>query len=102
MAEGRGVRGRVNWKIRSDRYAPPCVKQIASGSLLYVHHGRAAPCSVMTSRGGTGWGLGSRPGTEGTCVFTELIHLVVWQQLTRQCKATALQLKQEEITVSLY
>ena len=65
MAEGRGVRGRVNWKIRSDRYAPPCVKQIASGSLLYVHHGRAAPCSVMTSRRGAGWGLAGEQTRDG-------------------------------------
>lgn len=63
MAEGRGVRGRVNWKIRSDIHAPPCVKQIASRNLLYVHHGRSPVlCDDLEGWDGVGAGKQTQDG----------------------------------------
>ena len=43
---GEGVGG-MNWEIRIDILTLPCVKQIASGNLLYST-GSSAWCSVMT------------------------------------------------------
>ena len=45
MGEGRG--GEMNWEIGIDICALPCVKQIASGNLLY-NTGSSAWCSMMT------------------------------------------------------
>ena len=42
---GRG--GGMNWEIGIDIYTLPCVKQIASGKMLYSA-GSSALCSVMT------------------------------------------------------
>ena len=42
---GRG--GGMNWEIGIDIYTLPCVKQIASGNLLYST-GSSAWCSVAT------------------------------------------------------
>ena len=39
--------GGTNWEGGTDIYTPPCVKQIASGKLLYST-GSSAWCSVMT------------------------------------------------------
>ena len=47
--------GGTNWEIRIDIYTLPCVKQIASGNLLYST-GSSAWCSVMTQMGGMGGG----------------------------------------------
>ena len=44
--EGEGKSG-MNWEIRIDIYTLPCVKEIASGNLLYSP-GSSAWCSVMT------------------------------------------------------
>ena len=44
----------MNWEIGIDVYALLCVKQIASGNLLYTA-GSSAQCSVMTWMGGMGW-----------------------------------------------
>ena len=47
--------GGTNWEIRFDINILPCVKQIASGNLLYST-GSSAQCSVMTQVGGIrGW-----------------------------------------------
>ena len=43
--------GGMNWEIRFDINILPCVKQIASGKLLYST-GSSVWCSVMTERGG--------------------------------------------------
>ena len=32
----RGVGGGMNWEMGTDVCAPPCVKQIASGNLLFL------------------------------------------------------------------
>ena len=37
----------MNWEIEMDMYTLPCVKQIASGNLLYST-GKSAQCSVVT------------------------------------------------------
>ena len=37
----------MNWEIGIDIYTIPCVKQIASGNLLYSAE-NSAPCSVVT------------------------------------------------------
>ena len=44
--EGEGEGG-MNWEIRFNINTLPCVKQIASGNLLYSS-GSSAQCSVMT------------------------------------------------------
>ena len=43
----------MNWEICIDIDTLPCVKQIASGKLLYST-GCSAQCSLMTERGGMG------------------------------------------------
>ena len=41
--------------------------------------------SVMTYRRRRGGGVGGRLKREGTYVYLQLIHVVVWQQLTQHC-----------------
>ena len=48
-----GRRGGMNWVIGIDIYTLPCVKQIASGKLLYST-GNSARCSAVTLRGWEG------------------------------------------------
>ena len=40
-----GKEGGMNWKMRMDIYTLPCIKQVASGNLLY-NTGSSARCSV--------------------------------------------------------
>ena len=47
---GKGEGG-MNWEIRFDINRLPCVKQIASGNVLYST-GSSAQCSVMTQMWG--------------------------------------------------
>ena len=47
--------GGMNWEIRIDVHVLPCVKQIASGNLLYST-GSSVQCSVMTEVDGIGGG----------------------------------------------
>lgn len=42
----RTLRG-VSWELEADLCAPPCVKQVASGTLLYSP-GSSTLCSVTT------------------------------------------------------
>ena len=49
----------MSWESRIDIYTLPCVKQLAGGRLLHST-GSSIRCSVITSRGGTGWGGGPR------------------------------------------
>ena len=42
-----GGEGGTNWEMRIDIYTLPCVKQTASGKLLYST-GSSARCSVVT------------------------------------------------------
>ena len=52
----------MDWESSTDTYTLPCVKDIASGKLMYST-GSSAWCSVMTYRGGIGvggWEGGSR------------------------------------------
>ena len=51
----------MNWEIGIDVYALLCVKQIASGNLLYTA-GSSAQCSVMTWMGGMGVVTGNSRG----------------------------------------
>ena len=83
--EGSGM----NWEIQIDMYTLLCVKQIASGNLLY-NTGSSAQCSVMTQMDRVGG------GREGIYVYIQLIHLIVQQKLTQHCKATILQIKKKE------
>ena len=57
----------MNWEIRIDIYTLPCVKQTASGTLLYST-GSSAQCSVMTERSGIGGEKGMLR-REGTYVY---------------------------------
>ena len=45
---------------------------------------QGTPCSVVTS-------IGRKSKNEGTYVFVRLIHFVLQQKMTQQCKATILQ-----------
>ena len=47
--------------------------------------GSLAWSSVMTYRRRRGGGVGGRLKREGTYVYLQLIHVVVWQQLTQHC-----------------
>ena len=58
-AMGGGGGGVMNWEIGIDILTLPCVKQIASGNLLYIT-GSSARCSVITYMGGMGGEGGSR------------------------------------------
>ena len=66
----------MNWEIRIN----PCVKRIASGTLLYST-GSSAWCFVMTYKGVMGCGREER---EREGVYIWLIHFIVQQELT-QC-----------------
>ena len=70
----------MNWEIRIDIYTLPCVKQTASGTLLYST-GSSAQCSVMTERSGMG-GMQGRLKRKGTYACIWLIHFVVQKKLT--------------------
>ena len=52
---------------------------------------------MITQKGVTG-GRGGNLKKEGTDVYTELIHIVVQQELTQQCKAVILSFKKEKKT----
>ena len=73
----------MNWEIRTDVCAPPCVKQIASKSLPLYSAGSAAQCSWWPR--GVGWR--GRSKREGTDIYIWLTHFIVQQKLTH-CKAT--------------
>ena len=83
--------GGMNWEIRIDIYTLPCVKQVASGNLVYST-GSPARCSVMTQMGGMGDG-GGRSKREGIQVYIQLIHFIVQKKLTQHCKAIILPIK---------
>ena len=60
----------TNWESDIDMYTIPCVKQIASGKLLYSP-GSSALCDDLEGWGG---GVGERYKREGTYVYRWLIH----------------------------
>ena len=68
----------------SEIYTLPCVKQIASGKLLY-NTGNSAWYFVTTKRGGME-GLGGRLQREGIYVYLWWIHIVVGQKPTQHSK----------------
>ena len=63
-----------------------CIKQIASGKLIYST-GSLTLCSVMTSRGGMA-GMGGRSKRKGIYVYKYLIDFVGWQKLHNIVKIT--------------
>ena len=82
--------GGMNWEIGFNINTLPCVKQIASGNLLYST-GNSAQCSVTTQIRGMGPGVGGRSKREGIYVYIQLIHLIVQRKLTQHCEAILLQ-----------
>ena len=76
-------------------YTQPCVKQIASGKLLY-NTGSSTQYYMTIQMDGIGWGVGRRFKREGTCVYLWLIHVFVWQKPTQNCKAIIPQLKKNQ------
>ena len=82
MVRGGEV-GKMNWEIRTDIHTLPCVKQIASGKLLY-NMGSSAQCSGMTQQNGMRV-VGGRFRRQGTHVHLWLIHVVVQQKPTQRC-----------------
>ena len=75
-----------------------CVKQIASGKLLYSTESLAR-CSGMRS-GIRGCGREAQEG-EGICIYLQLFHTVVQKELRQHCKAIILQLKKHNLSNSL-
>ena len=65
---GEGQGGGINWEIGIDIYTLSCVKQLASGNMLYST-GSSARCSVMTWLGGIG-GEGCPRGRGYTYTFS--------------------------------
>ena len=65
-ARGREV-GKMNWEIRLDIHTVPCIRQMASGKLLYSTES-LAQCSVVTYRGDMVWGRG-RSKREGIYIY---------------------------------
>ena len=86
VGEGEGG---LNWEIRFDINTLPCVKEIASGNVLYST-GSSAQCSVTTQMGGM-QGVGGRSKREVILFYIQLIHFIVQQKLTQHCKAIMLQ-----------
>ena len=73
--------GGTDWESSIDIYTLPCVKQIASGKLLYST-GSSAWCSEMTKMGGMDGGKEGRFKRDRIYVYLWLIHFVVQQKLT--------------------
>ena len=61
-----GGGGGTKWEVRTDIYALPCVKQLASGKLP-CSTGGSAGCSVMSYQGGIGEWEGGSQG-RGICM----------------------------------
>ena len=66
--------------MQEDCYILPCVKQIASGNLLY-HTGSSVLCEDLDGM------LEGHSKREGIYASTELTHFIVQQKLAQQCKA---------------
>ena len=62
-----------NWESSIDIYTLPCVRQIASGNLLY----RA---------GSSAWCSGRGLQREGAYVYLWMTHIARWQKLIQYCK----------------
>ena len=60
----------MNRQVGIDIYTLPCIKERASGNLLYST-GSSAQCSVVTSGAeGTGMGWEGGPRGSGVCIHT--------------------------------
>ena len=83
----------MNWEIRFDVDALPCVKEVASGN-LQCSTGNSAWCSVMTQKGGMGveW-EGDIRGRDICIQMADSLQLYSRNQPC--CKAITLQLKKE-------
>ena len=79
VVEGEGG---THWVVRIDVYTLTCVKQVASGKLLYSARG-SDRCSVKTWMGV----VGGRLRREGLYIYIGLIHFLVRQNLTQHRKA---------------
>ena len=91
---------KVSWgqnelKQQHEVYTLPCVKQIASGKLLYNTR-TPARRSVMAC------GMGRRLRREGIYVYLRLIHIVLWQKPTQHCRAIIFQLKVKFFFLNLW
>ena len=69
----------TNWESRTDIYAPPCVKEIASGTTCCITQGAQLHALDM-------WGVRGRSKREGISVHIQLMHCLVQQKLTQHCK----------------
>ena len=69
----------TNWESRTDIYAPPCVKQIASGTTCCIIQGAQLHALDML-------GVRGRSKREGISVCIQLMHCLVQQKLTQHCK----------------
>ena len=69
----------TNWESRTDIYAPPCVKEIASGTTCCITQGAQLHAPDM-------WGVRGRSKREGISVHIQLMHCLVQQKLTQHCK----------------
>ena len=93
--------GGMNWEIRIAMQTLPCVNIQLVGTVLFSTES-SAWYYVMTQMGGMGCRMGGRSKREEICVYIQLIHFFVQQNLTQYCKAIVLQpikKKKKEFTV---
>ena len=83
-AERLNTHTRAHTHTHTHIYTLPCVKQLASGKLLYSTES-SVQCSVINQKHGM-VGVGGRCKREGLYVCLQLIHFIVQQKLTQHCK----------------
>ena len=96
---GRGVG--MNWETVIDIHIPPCVKQIATGQLLYTTRS-SAWCSVMTWRGGKRVARSGREIQEGggTCIhISDSLHCTAETNTTLQSNYPPIKKERNEIAL---
>ena len=93
--------GGTNGESSIETYTLPYVQYIASGNLLY-NAGNSNPVLCDKLEGGMGWKVGGRIIREGTYVYLRLIHVDIWQKLTKYCKAIILQFKNKIIFLKTF
>ena len=76
----------MHWESSTDTYILQCVKQLASGKLVYSI-GSSVQCSVMIK--GVGWGRWEGgPPQQGGDIYKHMANLIHVQQKLTHCKAT--------------
>ena len=74
----------MNWESSADIYAPPCVKQIASGATCCITQG--AQVHALDGWALSGWRVRGRSKQKEVYVYIQLMHCLVQQKLPQHCK----------------